>query len=218
MDRSGCGLTHPVDPLQAFASEEPDVSAHRPAAEGLVRPSFDADTLWDDAVSTRWHWSSAFLGGLMLGLIIVGATAYATLDLADSLIVIHAPPNPVWAPPTRVAAEFDQQPSAAPTRDAATAVRTVASSSSSRGLTSDRARPREWFASSRSGSLEIRSWPARADVLLDGTHLGRTPLSILVDEGTHRITLRFPGFKHWETQLNMKVGHRARVTASLEPA
>jgi hypothetical protein len=69
----------------------------------------------------------------------------------------------------------------------------------------------------QAGSIEIQSNPRGAQVLLDGTVVGRAPMSIAdVSEGTHEVRLELDGFKPWATSVRVKDGSRARVGASLE--
>ena len=66
------------------------------------------------------------------------------------------------------------------------------------------------------GSMQVVSRPAGAQVILDGRAVGRTPLSIDVPDGAHDIRLDLPGFRRWETSVEVTAGQRTRVAASLE--
>jgi PEGA domain len=67
------------------------------------------------------------------------------------------------------------------------------------------------------GSIEIMSRPRDAQVLLDGTVVGRAPMSIAnVSEGMHEVRVELDGFKPWVGSVRVKGGSRARVGASLE--
>ena len=71
-------------------------------------------------------------------------------------------------------------------------------------------------AASGPGSMEVVSRPSGAQVILDGRAVGRTPLSIEVPDGAHDIRLDLPGFRRWETSVEVTAGQRTRVAASLE--
>jgi hypothetical protein len=61
------------------------------------------------------------------------------------------------------------------------------------------------------------SRPRDAQVLLDGTVVGRAPMSIAnVSEGMHEVRVELDGFKPWVGSVRVKSGSRARVGASLE--
>jgi hypothetical protein len=71
-------------------------------------------------------------------------------------------------------------------------------------------------AASGQGSMEVVSRPSGAQVVLDGRTVGRTPLSIEVPDGAHDVRLDLPGFRRWETSVEVTAGQRTRVAASLE--
>ena len=71
-------------------------------------------------------------------------------------------------------------------------------------------------AASGPGSMEVVSRPSGAQVILDGRAVGRTPVSIEVPDGAHDIRLDLPGFRRWETSVEVTAGQRTRVAASLE--
>ena len=66
------------------------------------------------------------------------------------------------------------------------------------------------------GSLQVMSRPAGAEVIIDGTSVGRTPLSVETSPGTHEVRLSLPGFKGWATTVDVKAGGTTRVSGSLE--
>ena len=65
-------------------------------------------------------------------------------------------------------------------------------------------------------SLQVMSRPAGAEVIIDGTSVGRTPLSMETSPGTHEVRLSLPGFKGWATTVDVKAGGTTRVSGSLE--
>ena len=68
-----------------------------------------------------------------------------------------------------------------------------------------------------SGSLQLASRPAGAQVFVDDVRVGVTPMSLAdVSAGSHRVRIELPGFRRWATTVNVESGARARVGASLE--
>jgi hypothetical protein len=65
--------------------------------------------------------------------------------------------------------------------------------------------------------LTIRSHPPGAAVLLDGTPVGATELSLGVSPGVHALTLRKPGFAARSMRLRVGPGEQRSVVAALEP-
>ena len=67
------------------------------------------------------------------------------------------------------------------------------------------------------GAIEVLSHPQGAQVFLDGSVVGRAPLSLPdVPEGTHEVRLELPGFNPWVASVRVTGGSRTRVGASLE--
>jgi hypothetical protein len=67
------------------------------------------------------------------------------------------------------------------------------------------------------GAIEVLSHPQGAQVFLDGSVVGRAPLSLPdVPEGTHDVRLELPGFNPWVASVRVTGGSRTRVGASLE--
>lgn len=67
------------------------------------------------------------------------------------------------------------------------------------------------------GSLYIVSRPMGARVTVDGRVVGVTPLLLTdVSSGSRTIQLQADGHKPWQTTVQVKIGERTRVAASLE--
>jgi PEGA domain len=64
-------------------------------------------------------------------------------------------------------------------------------------------------------SLQITSAPDGAQVQIDGTAAGSTPLNITVPAGKHEITIRKAGYSDWTKNLDVR-GATAHVEAVLE--
>ncbi len=114
------------------------------------------------------------------------------------------------APPTET--------SVAPAAPApSTTRRASAPSSTARRSTTPRPQPAVAPVIARDGAIEIMSRPRDAQVFLDGTLVGRAPMSIPnVPEGMHQVRVELDGFSPWVTSVRVKGGSRARIGASLE--
>ena len=67
------------------------------------------------------------------------------------------------------------------------------------------------------GSLHVDSRPRGATVLLDGRHVGQTPLSLPdVAIGSHIVRIEMAGKRPWSTSTRVVAGKMERVTGSLE--
>jgi TonB family protein len=67
-------------------------------------------------------------------------------------------------------------------------------------------------------TLDIESTPQGADVLIDGTSAGRTPLAgLAVDPGKRLVRIELDGFLPWERDMVLEGGQRASVSAALAP-
>ena len=65
--------------------------------------------------------------------------------------------------------------------------------------------------------LTVESRPAGASVFVDGTLIGRTPLTLgEVATGDHAVSLDLDGYRRWSSSVRVVAGERNRVTASLE--
>ena len=54
--------------------------------------------------------------------------------------------------------------------------------------------------------IKINALPHGANVYVDGTHMGETPLSLKLSAGTHEIKISAESYKTWHTQLKVKAG------------
>ena len=68
------------------------------------------------------------------------------------------------------------------------------------------------------GSISISSSPSGANVYLDHTYKGITPLTITdVSHGHHSIELTLAGYQPWPTSVEVKAGETSYVSATLTP-
>ena len=66
-------------------------------------------------------------------------------------------------------------------------------------------------------TLQVDSRPAGAQVWVDGTLVGATPLVLpAVAAGSHSVRIELPGYQPWVTSVAVGGGERTRVAASLE--
>lgn len=67
------------------------------------------------------------------------------------------------------------------------------------------------------GSIKINSIPSRADVYLDGTHKGETPITIFhVESGTYALTLKHQGYKDWAKSVDVYPDEESSVDVSMQ--
>jgi hypothetical protein len=65
--------------------------------------------------------------------------------------------------------------------------------------------------------LQIDSRPSGAQVFVDGTAVGVTPVVLpAVAAGTHAIRIEMSGYRSWSTSVTVNGAERTRVSASLE--
>jgi hypothetical protein len=65
--------------------------------------------------------------------------------------------------------------------------------------------------------LTVESRPPGASVFVDGTLIGKTPLTLgEVAAGDHAVSLNLDGYRRWSSSVRIVAGERNRVTASLE--
>jgi hypothetical protein len=65
-------------------------------------------------------------------------------------------------------------------------------------------------------ALTVVSRPAGANVFLDGTLIGQTPLQIGARTGDHAIRLERDGYRNWSSPVRLAAGATNRIAASLE--
>lgn len=70
---------------------------------------------------------------------------------------------------------------------------------------------------SGSGSLKVTSNLEGAEIIVNGKFVGTTPSSIRLPAGTHRILVKFAGYKLWERELEVLADSEVSLKATLEP-
>ncbi|MDD1664607.1 MAG: PEGA domain-containing protein [Methanomicrobiales archaeon] len=70
----------------------------------------------------------------------------------------------------------------------------------------------------QTGSLEVTSVPRHAEVFLDGTLRGRTPLVLdNLSAGSHLLQLRLSGYAEWVELVTINAGQRMQISADYPP-
>ena len=64
-------------------------------------------------------------------------------------------------------------------------------------------------------SLNVESTPPGADIEIDGAFVGNTPSTIIVQSGSHQITVKKKGFAVWDRTFNI-TGGSIHLNAELE--
>ena len=66
--------------------------------------------------------------------------------------------------------------------------------------------------------LRVESEPKGATVFLDGTEIGKTPTTFeSAKAGKRQLTLAYPGYKEWTTEIVLSLGKELTVSATLSP-
>ena len=71
-------------------------------------------------------------------------------------------------------------------------------------------------AGQATGKLQLRSTPADAAVEIDGTSMGRTPLSIDLSVGSHVIIVSRKGYAPWKAEVSIAGGELTGIGARLK--
>lgn len=70
---------------------------------------------------------------------------------------------------------------------------------------------------SRTGILLLESSPTGAEAYVNGTLRGRTPLRLVLEEGTYQVELKAPGYEPYRATVRVERGRETRVSATLRP-
>jgi serine/threonine protein kinase len=68
------------------------------------------------------------------------------------------------------------------------------------------------------GPFKVESVPEGAQVFIDGTFKGKSPLSIEVPVGGHEVSLSIPGYYEWEARVQVEKGEGEPLKVELVPA
>jgi serine/threonine protein kinase len=72
--------------------------------------------------------------------------------------------------------------------------------------------------SGQAGSLQVATRPSGAQVFVDDSLIGTTPLLLSnIEAGSKRLRIELSGYKTWATSVRIEPSARSRVSASLEP-
>jgi hypothetical protein len=72
------------------------------------------------------------------------------------------------------------------------------------------------FSRTTTGVLTVRASTSAAEVFVNGKRIGIAPVELNVPKGTHRITVRHPDFRAYETSAVVPAGGYKAVTATLQ--
>jgi hypothetical protein len=72
------------------------------------------------------------------------------------------------------------------------------------------------FSQTTTGVLTVRASVPAAEVIIDGKRVGNAPVELNVPKGTHRVTVRHPDYRIYETSTVVVAGGSKTVTATLE--
>ena len=64
----------------------------------------------------------------------------------------------------------------------------------------------------------MNSDPSGASLIVDGKPQGRTPKTLTLSPGPHKITVKKPGYREWTRELLVLDGNRLKLKAELERA
>ena len=65
-------------------------------------------------------------------------------------------------------------------------------------------------------SVQLSSYPAGAEITIDGSYVGNTPTLIKLRPGTHSITMTMPGYAPWVRSIETAAGESRNFAATLE--
>ncbi|HJJ38730.1 MAG TPA: PEGA domain-containing protein [Methanocorpusculum sp.] len=65
------------------------------------------------------------------------------------------------------------------------------------------------------GYLSANSYPKYADVYVDGSYQGQTPITVALDSGTHSVLFRKSGYSDYTISVRINEGETSIITASL---
>jgi len=68
------------------------------------------------------------------------------------------------------------------------------------------------------GTVYVKSSPSGAQVYVDGTYNGVTPITLTLYPGNHNIVLKQPGYNDWSTSVYVTAGSSQTISPSLTPA
>jgi PEGA domain len=72
------------------------------------------------------------------------------------------------------------------------------------------------FSRATTGVLVVRASEKAAEVLIDGKRIGLAPIELNVQQGAHKIAVRHPDFRTYETSAIVPAGSSKTVTAQLQ--
>lgn len=71
-------------------------------------------------------------------------------------------------------------------------------------------------AATTTGSVNVSSNPAGADVSVDGDFVGNAPAALKLAAGKHTVVVKMSGYKDWSREITVNAGSQVQLTANLE--
>ena len=68
------------------------------------------------------------------------------------------------------------------------------------------------------GILNVDSFPAGADVIVDGRFFGRTPIRDVLETGQHTVVMKAPQYLEFRTEIDVEAGQEIMLNPDLIPA
>ncbi|MBM3774754.1 MAG: PEGA domain-containing protein [Acidobacteria bacterium] len=84
------------------------------------------------------------------------------------------------------------------------------------GTTDESRRAGAGASSAAAAILQVVSSPANAEIEVDGAFTGHTPSKLHPGAGSHRVTIRKPGYREWSRDLQITAGE-INLNVELEP-
>jgi hypothetical protein len=66
------------------------------------------------------------------------------------------------------------------------------------------------------GSVNVSSNPAGADVFADGDFVGNSPAVLKLEPGKHTVAVKTSGYTDWSKEITVQSGSEVQLTANLE--
>src|SRR5665647_133496 len=69
------------------------------------------------------------------------------------------------------------------------------------------------------GQITVRSSPSGANIYLDNSYRGLTPLTLVdISQGSHAIILKMNGYQDWQSSVNVLAGSSTDVSGTIIPS
>lgn len=86
----------------------------------------------------------------------------------------------------------------------------------SKGAQDAAASPQAAPAKDDAGSVAVNTTPEGAEVSVDGSFYGNSPVTLKLKPGKHTVKVQMSGYKEWSREVSTDAGTEARLNATLE--